>query len=229
MRALCAGLLWLAAILAPGLSWAADRDTTAQDTDNADALALLRTAADAGGRVASLATFFVQERRSPMLAKPLLSRGQLCLSRRGAESRENDADDGPDLLWAYDQPAAPGFLYRRGRALVLEVDDTSRPPQGREQAVTGAILRLVRQWMRIDPQLIASLYRVERPDASKPVLRLLPRDTRLFSRIEVTFAPDLASLASLLLEEANGATLRLTFSGTRINAPLPPRCQALAP
>ena len=203
----------------------AAQEASAPQADAA-ALALLEQVASHSQATTTLSTPFVQERHSPLLAEPLVSEGQLCLSRRKAIAGAAN-DEGMDVLWAYTRPAAPGFLLRQGQGSMVQADGTLRPLNRREQTATAAIARLMALWLQPDARRIQSQFAVERPHPEAPTLVLIPRRPQFFTRLEATFAADGASLASLLLEEKNGATLRLTFTDTRINEPLPGPCQIL--
>ena len=216
-------LLFLVAVLL-ALPAAAQSGNTPQA--DAAALALLERVATHSKSTTTLYTPFVQERHSPLMATPLVSEGELCLARR-AKSTTVASDDGMDVRWAYTRPAAPGFLLLQGQGSMVQADGTIRPLNQREQTATAAIARLMALWLQPDAQRIESQFVVTRPHPEAPTLVLTPRRPQFFDRLEATFAADGASLASLLLEEKNGTTLRLTFTNTRINEPLPGPCQSL--
>lgn len=204
---------------------AAAKEGNASQADAA-ALALLEQVASHSQVTTTLSSPFVQERHSPLLAEPLVSEGQLCLSRRKVVAT-NASDDGMDVLWAYTRPAAPGFLLRQGLGSMVQGDGTLRPLNQREQTATAAIARLMALWLQPDARRIQSQYTIARPHPEAPTLVLTPRRPQFFTRLEATFAADGSALLNLLLEEKNGATLRLTFTDTRINEPLPGPCQML--
>ena len=208
----------------------------AQDQTAASAEALLDAAARQSAGIGSLSADFVQEKSMAVLARPMTSQGYFCL-RRGrqaatAQARGTRDDNGfasaDSLLWAYTRPLASGFIYKDGRGALWEgKPESTRPANDREAVVITAIIKNILDWISIDPAALRATYRLERPQADKPTLLLHPLRQSFFARLEVTFADDLKSVRQLTFTERNGDAVRIVFSRTSVNQPLPAPCAVL--
>ena len=209
----------------------------AQGQPFASAEALLDAAAKQSAGIASLSADFVQEKSMAVLARPMTSQGYFCL-RRGANaanaparaaSRDDKGFETADsLLWAYTRPLASGFIYKNGKGALWEGSpEATRPANERESTVITAIIRNVLDWISIDPAALRATYRLERPQADKPMLLLYPLRQSFFASLEVTFADDLRSVRQLTFAERNGDTVRIAFKQTRVNEALPAPCAVL--
>ena len=208
----------------------------AQDQTAASAEALLDAAALQSAGIGSLSADFVQEKSMAVLARPMTSQGYFCL-RRGrqaatAQARGTRDDNGfvsaDSLLWAYTRPLASGFIYKDGRGALWEgKPESTRPANDREAVVITAIIKNILDWISIDPAALRATYRLERPQADKPTLLLHPLRQSFFARLEVTFADDLKSVRQLTFTERNGDAVRIVFSRTSVNQPLPAPCAVL--
>ena len=209
----------------------------AQEQPLASAEALLDAAARQSAGIASLNAEFVQEKSMAVLARPMTSQGYFCL-RRGVQAssvqeRATSKDAigfQPDdsLLWAYTRPLASGFIYKNGKGALWEGSpEATRPANERESTVITAIIRNILDWISIDPAALRATYRLERPQADKPMLLLYPLRQSFFAKLEVTFAEDLKSLRQLTFTERNGDTVRIIFKQIRVNEALPAPCAVL--
>ena len=209
----------------------------AQDQTAATAEALLDAAARQSAGIGSLSADFVQEKSMAVLARPMTSQGYFCL-RRGANaanaparaaSRDDKGFETADsLLWAYTRPLASGFIYKNGKGALWEGSpEATRPANERESTVITAIIRNILDWISIDPAALRATYRLERPQADKPMLLLYPLRQSFFASLEVTFADDLKSVRQLTFAERNGDTVRIAFKQTRVNEALPTPCAVL--
>ena len=209
----------------------------AQGQPLANAEALLDAAAKQSAGIASLSADFVQEKSMAVLARPMTSQGYFCL-RRGAHAAnaparatskdDNGFETADSLLWAYTRPLASGFIYKNGRGALWEGSpEATRPANERESTVITAIIRNILDWISIDPAALRATYRLERPQADKPMLLLYPLRQSFFARLEVTFADDLKSVRQLTFAERNGDTVRIAFNQTRVNEALPAPCAVL--
>ena len=208
----------------------------AQDQTAASAEALLDAAARQSAGIGSLSADFVQEKSMAVLARPMTSQGYFCL-RRGrqaatAQARGTRDDNGfasaDSLLWAYTRPLASGFIYKDGRGALWEgKPESTRPANDREAVVITAIIKNILDWISIDPAALRATYRLERPQADKPTLLLHHLRQSFFARLEVTFADDLKSVRQLTFTERNGDAVRIVFSRTSVNQPLPAPCAVL--
>ena len=208
----------------------------AQEQQPASAEALLDAAARQSAGIGSLSADFVQEKSMAMLARPMTSQGYFCLLRgsRTANDRargtkdDNGFESSDSLLWAYTRPLASGFIYKDGRGALWDGSpESTRPANEREATVITAIIRNILDWINIDPAALRASYRLERPQADKPVLLLYPLRQSFFARLEVTFADDLKSLRQLTFTERNGDAVRIVFSHTRVNESLSAPCAVL--
>ena len=209
----------------------------AQEQPLANAEALLDAAAKQSAGIASLSADFVQEKSMAVLARPMTSQGYFCLRRAthaaSAQARATSKDDNgfetaDSLLWAYTRPLASGFIYKNGRGALWEGSpEATRPANERESTVITAIIRNILDWISIDPAALRATYRLERPQADKPMLLLYPLRQSFFARLEVTFADDLKSVRQLTFAERNGDTVRIAFNQTRVNEALPAPCDVL--
>ena len=229
-----AGLLLLAGIMAftvlPTFAFA-------QEQPLASAEALLDAAAQQSAGIASLSAGFVQEKSMAVLARPMTSQGYFCLRLgkhegnshgRAASKDDNGFETADSLLWAYTRPLASGFIYKNGRGALWEGSpEATRPANERESTVITAIIRNILDWISIDPAALRATYRLERPQADKPMLQLYPLRQSFFARLEVTFADDLKSVRQLTFAERNGDTVRIAFNQTRVNEALPAPCAVL--
>lgn len=191
------------------------------------AITLLEDVASKSRSIRLLHTAFVQEKQNPNLTFPLLSQGFLCLARK-ARTSETFAEPIPDLLWAYVSPKASGFMCRHGEKSILQSDGVVRPLARGEEAVTAAITSLLTLWIEPNVRQVSSHFEMTRPFTGKATLRLRPRQRQFFSGMEVTFDPDTGTVNDVLFEEGEGATLRLIFTGTTVNQPLPGHCLPLS-
>ena len=208
----------------------------AQEQTSASAEALLDAAARQSAGIGSLSADFVQEKSMAVLARPMSSQGYFCL-RRGSQTAsaqtrgskdENGFEPADSLLWAYTRPLASGFIYKDGRGALWEgKPEAIRPANEREATVITAIIKNILDWISIDPAALRATYRLERPHADKPMLLLYPLRQSFFAKLEVTFADDLKSLQQLIFTERNGDAVRIVFSHTRVNEPLPAPCAVL--
>ena len=209
----------------------------AQQQPLASAEALLDAAARQSAGIASLSADFVQEKSMAVLARPMTSQGYFCLRRgahagnaqaRAASKDDNGFQPADSLLWAYTRPLASGFIYKNGRGALWEGSpEATRPANERESTVITAIIRNILDWISIDPAALRATYRLERPQADKPMLLLHPLRQSFFARLEVTFADDLKSVRQLTFTERNGDAVRIVFSRTSVNEPLPAPCAVL--
>ena len=171
-----------------------------------------------------------------VLTRPMTSQGYFCL-RRGSQAATaqaratrdvNGIESADSLLWAYTRPLASGFIYKDGRGALWEGSpEATRPANERESTVITAIIRNILDWISIDPAALRATYRLERPQADKPMLQLYPLRQSFFARLEVTFADDLKSVRQLTFAERNGDTVRIAFNQTRVNEALPAPCAVL--
>ena len=208
----------------------------AQEQASASAEALLDAAARQSAGIGSLSADFVQEKSMAVLARPMSSQGYFCL-RRGSQAanalprspKDNNGFESADnLLWAYTRPLASGFIYKDGRGALWEgKPEATRSANEREATVITAIIKNILDWISIDPAALRATYRLERPHADKPMLLLYPLRQSFFAKLEVTFADDLKSLQQLIFTERNGDAVRIVFSHTRVNEPLPAPCAVL--
>lgn len=209
----------------------------AQEQPLASAEALLDAAARQSAGIASLNAEFVQEKSMAVLARPMTSQGYFCLRRgvqassvqeRATSKDANGFQPDDSLLWAYTRPLASGFIYKNGKGALWEGSpEATRPANERESTVITAIIRNILDWISIDPAALRATYRLERPQADKPMLLLCPLRQSFFAKLEVTFAEDLKSLRQLTFTERNGDTVRIIFKQTRVNEALPAPCAVL--
>ena len=182
------------------------------------AVLLLEEAARHSADIVTLSAGFRQEKKLGILARPLASQGYLCVDRA-------PAGQGDRLLWVYTSPAPAGFIYENGQGALWEENPAGQRQAGpQEAAAIAAVVRHILAWIRIDAQEMQQAYRLERPESDPPALLLFPRRQSFFVKLEAVFAPDLDSLRQLTFFEANGDTVRIMFSETRINRALPERC-----
>lgn len=209
----------------------------AQEQPLASAEALLDAAARQSAGIASLNAEFVQEKSMAVLARPMTSQGYFCLRRgvqassvqeRATSKDANGFQPADSLLWAYTRPLASGFIYKNGKGALWEGSpEATRPANERESTVITAIIRNILDWISIDPAALRATYRLERPQADKPMLQLYPLRQSFFAKLEVAFAEDLKSLRQLTFTERNGDTVRIIFKQTRVNEALPAPCAVL--
>ncbi|MBD8894981.1 outer membrane lipoprotein carrier protein LolA [Desulfovibrio desulfuricans] len=209
----------------------------AQEQPLASAEALLDAAARQSAGIASLNAEFVQEKSMAVLARPMTSQGYFCLRRgvqassvqeRATSKDANGFQPADSLLWAYTRPLASGFIYKNGKGALWEGSpEATRPANERESTVITAIIRNILDWISIDPAALRATYRLERPQADKPMLQLYPLRQSFFAKLEVTFADDLKSVSQLSFTERNGDTVRIIFKQTRVNEALPAPCAVL--
>lgn len=229
------GLLLLAGLFVAFIVLPAS--AVAQEQSLANAEALLDAAAKQSAGIASLSADFVQEKSMAVLARPMTSQGYFCLRRgshegnaqgRAASKDDNGFETADSLLWAYTRPLASGFIYKNGKGALWEGSpEATRPANERESTVITAIIRNILDWISIDPAALRATYRLERPQADKPMLLLYPLRQSFFARLEVTFADDLKSVRQLTFAERNGDTVRIAFNQTRVNEALPAPCAVL--
>ena len=208
----------------------------AQDQTAATAEALLDAAARQSAGIGSLSADFVQEKSMAVLTRPMTSQGYFCL-RRGSQAATaqaratrdvNGIESADSLLWAYTRPLASGFIYKDGRGALWEgKPESTRAANDREAVVITAIIKNILDWISIDPDALRATYRLERPQADKPMLLLHPLRQSFFARLEVMFADDLKSVRQLTFTERNGDAVRIVFSRTSVNEPLPAPCAVL--
>ena len=153
-----------------------------------------------------------------ILMQPLTSQGFICITRSSAAHGER-------LLWAYTNPAPTGFIYENGQGALWETTPADkRASSSQEAGAITAIVRHIMAWIQIDAEMLQQAYRLERPDKNMPVLLLYPRRQTFFTKLEASFTPFLDSMRQLTFFDANGDTVRIMFTDTQINQPLPERC-----
>ncbi len=190
------------------------------------ALELLHQAAIRGTPRQRLYAGFRQEKRVSVLTRPLISEGYFCYTR-GAITTGTDGAQGQErLLWAYTSPIPSGFIYEHGHGALWQGSPEQVRPAAdpREAAAVTAMVQQVLQWLRPDPENLRHSYALEQPDPRVPALLLQPRRPLFFVRLEALFAPDLTSIRRLIFTEANGDSVRLDFTQTQRDGPLPPWC-----
>ena len=210
----CLGLLILLAICRPcAAAYAAQADQ-----HDPEALLLLEEAARRSAKITTLSADFQQKKTMSILAQPLTSEGYICVARASAAHQER-------LLWAYASPAPSGFVYENGQGSLWETHPADRrPATSHEAGVITAVVSHILAWIRIDSEVLRQTYRLERPDTDMPGLLLYPRRQSFFTKLEVLFVPSLDSVRQLTFFEDGGDTVRIIFTGTHINRPLPARC-----
>ena len=188
------------------------------DQPDSGAVLLLEEAARHSEKITTLSARFRQEKRMRILAQPLTSQGYMCVTRASATGGER-------LLWAYTSPAPSGFVYENGQGALWETSPANkRSASSQEAGVITAIVKHILAWIQIDSEVLRQTYRLERPEKDRPVLLLSPRRQSFFAKMEAVFTPSLDSLLQITFFEANGDTVRIMFSDTQINQPLPERC-----
>jgi hypothetical protein len=213
----------LAIVLAMCLPCLAALETQAERHDP-EAVLLLEEAARCSANIATLSAGFRQEKKLSILAQPLVSQGYMCVTRNG-QSPSASFTHKERLLWAYTSPAPSGFIYEDGQGALWETSPANTRPAGsREAGVITALVRHILASIQIDAKMLQQAYRLERPEKDAPVLLLHPRQQSFFAGLEVVFAPALDSVRQLTFFEANGDTVRIMFTDTHINQPLPERC-----
>lgn len=212
--------------------WAAllGQPHTAAALGNSDAAArtLLADLALATAETRTLYAHFEQEKKLSILDAPLTSSGHLCLER---DTARHAADE--RVIWVYETPAPSGFVYENGQGFLWTGDgDDRRLAQGVKAAAIKAVTEHILAWVRVRPDALDLLYRMERlPDQDGcPALRLIPRlQNGFFAALEAIFAPNLRTVRGLRFEEPSGDSVRLRFSDVRVNAELPPVCRNVRP
>jgi len=213
MRCYLALVIMLAMCL-PGL---AAHEAKAEQNDP-EAMLLLEEAARRSANIATLSAQFQQEKTLSILPQPLTSQGYMCVTRASATHEER-------LLWAYTSPAPSGFVYENRQGALWETSPANKhSANSREAGVITAIVKHILAWIQIDAEMLRQTYRLERPEKDLPVLLLHPRQQSFFTRLEAEFTPSLDSMRQLTFFEANGDTVRIIFTDTQINQPLPERC-----
>lgn len=209
--------LVLVMILAMCRPCAAALEANADRHDPA-AVLMLEEAARHSANITTLSANFRQEKKLSILAQPLTSQGYMCVTRASAAHGER-------LLWAYTSPAPSGFVYANGQGALWETHPADKRATGPQEAgVITAIVKHILAWIQIDPKVLRQTYRLERPTKDMPVLLLYPHRQSFFAKLEVLFAPALDSVRQLTFFEANGDMVRILFTDTQINQPLPERC-----
>ena len=191
-----------------------------------EAVLLLEEAARRSANIATLSAGFRQEKKLSILAQPLVSQGYMCVTRNGqSPSASLNPTHKERLLWAYTSPAPSGFIYENGQGSLWETSPANTRPAGSQEAgVITALVRHILAWIKIDAKMLQQAYRLERPEKDAPVLLLHPRQQSFFARLEVVFASSFDSVRQLTFFESNGDTVRIMFTETQINQPLPERC-----
>lgn len=228
-----------------------------------EALALLREAARRTEDIHTLYATFTQEKQLSILDAPLTSSGYLCLERvqagakagAGTSDSANTSSSHDRVLWAYEKPAPSGFAQEGGQSWLWAGEGASRRrAEGPEAVALKTVTTQIMAWIRIRPEELARVYRMERVyapqkggaqtaqgvtravpapspmDGNAPVLRLIPRQSgAFFSALEVTLNPTLDTVRQLRFLEKNGDSTVLTFHDSRVNAPMPAQCRPPKP
>ncbi|PLX74997.1 MAG: outer membrane lipoprotein carrier protein LolA [Desulfuromonas sp.] len=161
----------------------------------------------------TLSSTFVQEKHLAIFSEKLISQGRFAYAR-------------PDRLrWELLTPFESGFVLngrngQRWNGLSREMGDFS---VDRDPAM-GMIAQQLLAWARVDLDWLSQRYRMELLSNRPVQLRLIPLDqgeAGFIRHLEMTFADDLRSIVTVLLQEAGGDKTLLRFSQVELNAQLP--------
>ena len=173
--------------------------------------ALFARISEAVSKVKTVSGVFVQERRTDILEKPLVSKGRFYFEppRR--------------LLWETTEPSTSGFALE-GREARRWKDDR-RFAQAFDINQDPAIRSFAEQvftWMRADFKKLEEMFHMCILAESPPTFKLVPRgqgDDGPLDHLMVVFSDDMNHVATLELHERNGDSFKISFVDVVINGP----------
>ncbi len=164
---------------------------------------------DAARRITSIHADFVQEKRMPILARPLVSTGTL-------DYRAPDC-----LRWEYRTPIRSILLMYKGRVRrYFETDGRLTEDAGMDARAFNVVVQQITQWLNGDfDQNAAFKARL----APGPRIILEPRDAAfaaMVRRIEVVLSERPGVIRSVTLFEPGEASTRIEFRNITVNRPV---------
>ncbi len=164
----------------------------------------------AARQITSIHADFVQEKRMPILARPLVSTGTL-------DYRAPDC-----LRWEYRTPIRSILLMYKGRVQrYFAVDGRLTQDAGMDAGAFNVVVQQITQWLNGDfdrnPAFTARL-------APGPRIILVPRDETfraMIRRIEVGLSERPGVIRSVTIYEPGDAVTRLEFRNIAVNPVIP--------
>ncbi len=166
---------------------------------------------EAASAVRSVRAEFVQEKRLPLLSRPLRSEGTFCFRRPGA------------IRWEYRSPVR-SVLLSDGRTVrrFLRQGEAWVPEAGAGTEALGVVLDEIARWLS---------GRFEESDAFAPTLHagapttieLRPREeelARFVTRIVVTLGETPGTVAAIEIFEGESGSTRIRFQGMELDVEL---------
>ena len=180
--------------------------------DDARLDAVLERLRGVAAGVLSVRSDFTQEKRLALFDETLRSRGKLSLKK-------------PDKLrWEYTEPSASGFSVNgaKGKRWSEFSERADSVDVARDMA-----LRLVSEqllaWASVDVERLGRGFALALTSETPVVLRLTPQDKRLreaIQSVEITFAADERSIATVEVREQGDDYTRIRFENPILNEPI---------
>jgi outer membrane lipoprotein-sorting protein len=171
--------------------------------------ALFARISEAVSKVKTVSGVFVQERRTDLLERPLISKGHFYFEppRR--------------LLWETTEPSTSGFALEgrearrwkddRRFAQVFDINQDPAIKSFAEQVFT---------WMRADFQRIAKAYEMDVINESPATIKLIPlqeEGRNFLDHLIIIFSRDLSHVVTVKIQEQNGDSTNISFLNILIN------------
>ena len=182
-----------------------------QARGNGENQVLFARISEAVSKVKTVSGGFVQERRTDLLEKPLISKGRFYFEPPGR------------LLWETTQPSISGFSVegretRRWKddmrfAQVFDINQDPAIKSFAEQVFT---------WMRADFQRIAKKYEMDVINESPATIKLIPlqeEGRNFLDHLIIIFSQDLSHVVTVKIHEKNGDFTNISFLNVLINRP----------
>lgn len=169
----------------------------------------LEELAERAARVKGIESRFTQTRTISFMNEKLVSQGSFSFRRPN------------ELLWSYHSPVVFSLEYSKGEARFRSDFDGVKGPDGpgRAEAVLAAeAAKQIMVWMTLDLPKIREMYEVEIAGTEPMVLAVSPKKKSPAFGIDsmrVTFAPNGADVARILMQERDGDSILLEFYETR--------------
>ncbi len=178
----------------------------------AQAEAVLQKLREQAAGVTTLQCRFAQEKRLSLFAQTVRSQGSFMYRR-------------PDALrWEYTAPVSSGFVALGGKGAAWSraggVESRSALGENRE---FSTLAQQILPWLGFDEAALRKNYDLDVLSASPPVLRIVPKSEimrRFLASLTITFDQKGEFAEEVRIQESEGDSTILRFSGQVINAPL---------
>jgi hypothetical protein len=150
---------------------------------------------------------FVQTRRIAALTKPLVTRGQLLVSRK----------DG--VAWRIEQPYRVTYVLKQDVTIEIAADGTRTLRSAREAPAAARTSRIVRALVGGEPGALGNWFEVEASvSGAQWKIALTPKQSQFSQFLKAVRLGGAEFVEEVAIDEANGDATRIEFRGHRAGA-----------